>query len=137
MTTAAAGERVTGPFEVKLTPEPGGAAGEAGLGRLGIDKAYRGDLEARGVGEMLASRSAVEGSAGYVAMEKVAGTLRGRRGSFVLQHTGTMDRGVPGLAITVVPDSGTEELTGLAGHMNIVIAEGGHTYEFDYTLPPS
>jgi hypothetical protein len=130
-------ERAAGPFDVRLTPEAGGVAAEAGLGRMAIDKTYHGDLEGTGRGEMLASRGAVDGSAGYVALERVSGTLKGRRGTFVLQHSGTMTRGTPGLVITVVPDSGTDELTGLAGSMNIVITGKAHAYEFDYLLPAS
>jgi hypothetical protein len=76
----------------------------------------------------------VKGSAGYVAIEKVTGKLHGRAGTFVLQHTGTMNRGAQKLSITVVPDSGTGELVGLSGKMNIIIAGGKHSYEFDYSL---
>jgi hypothetical protein len=124
-----------GPFDVKLAPQPAGIAGDA-LGRMSIDKQYHGDLEAFGKGEMLAAMTAVKGSAGYVAMEKVTGTLRGRAGSFVLQHSGTMNRGVPHLLVTVVPDSGTDDLAGLTGKMSIDIAEGKHSYQFDYSLEP-
>ena len=84
---------------------------------------------------MLSAGTDVTGSAGYVAIEHVTGTLHGRSGSFALQHSGTMTRGTPSLSITVVPDSGTGQLGGLAGTMNIVVADGKHTYEFDYTLP--
>jgi hypothetical protein len=125
--------RATGSFEVQLAPQETAAAP---LGRLSINKQFHGDLEATSKGEMLAFRSAVDGSAGYVAMEQVTGTLHGRSGTFVLQHTGVMDRGAPGLTITVVPDSGTGELAGLSGTMNIVIEGGKHSYEFDYTLAP-
>jgi len=100
-----------------------------------IDKQFHGDLEATSKGQMLAFSTEVKGSAGYVAMEQVNGTLRGRNGTFVLQHSGTMTRGAPQLIVTVVPDSGTGELTGLTGKMNIIIADGKHSYEFDYTLP--
>jgi hypothetical protein len=128
--------QVSGTFVVKLTPQPQkeGGAGSA-LSRLAIDKQFHGDLEATSQGEMLAAGTSVEGSAGYVAIERVNGTLRGRRGSFVLQHSGTMTRGAPQLVITVVPDSGTGELTGLAGAMTITIADGQHSYAFEYTLP--
>ena len=126
--------KVRGAFDVKVVPESGGMAAEAGIGRMALDKTYYGDLEATGKGEMMAVRTAVEGSAGYVAMERVTGTLRGRSGSFVLQHSGTMTRGAPGLSVHVVPDSGTGELVGLAGAMNIIIAGGSHTYEFEYSL---
>jgi len=125
----------TGPFEVKLTPQPGGEQTEgASLARMSIDKQFHGDLEATSKGEMLSAGSSVKGSAGYVAIEKVSGTLGGRKGTFVLQHSATMTRGVPQLSITVVPDSGSGELAGIAGRMNIVIAEGKHSYEFEYTF---
>ena len=126
----------SGPFDVKLTPQPPGDHPEdAALGRLIIDKKFHGELEATSRGQMLAASSAVKGSAGYVAMERVTGTLHGKRGTFVLQHNGSMNRGEPSLGIMVVPDSGTDELTGLAGTMLIVIAAGGkHSYEFEYTL---
>ena len=99
-----------------------------------IDKQFHGDLEATSKGEMLSAVGAVKGSAGYVAIEKVTGKLRGRSGSFVLQHTGTMTRGAPQLSITVVPDSGTGDLVGLTGQMTIHIEAGKHSYEFEYTL---
>jgi len=118
-----------------MTPQPPeDATGGAGLGRMALDKHYHGDLEASSKGQMLAARSSIPGSAGYVAMEIVTGALHGHTGTFVLQHSGTMDRGAPQLVINVVPDSGTGELTGLAGKMAIVIAEGKHSYEFEYTL---
>lgn len=128
--------RATGPFDVKVTPQPADDyADGATLGRLTLDKSFHGDLEATSRGQMLTGMSSVKGSAGYVAIERVTGTLGGRRGSFILQHTGTMDRGTPQLVITVVPDSGTDELAGLRGTMTIDIAPGGaHSYGFDYTL---
>ncbi len=127
----------TGPFEVKLAPQAEDAHSAGGaIGRMSIDKQFHGELEATSIGQMLASSTAVQGSAGYVAIEKVTGTLHGRSGTFVLQHTGTMTRGVPQLAITVVPDSGTGQLAGLTGRMDIKIAEGGkHSYELEYSLP--
>ena len=126
----------TGPFDVQLNPEPpSGPAGSAGLGRMSLDKRFHGDLEAHSQGEMLAFRSGVEGSAGYVALETVTGALHGRSGSFTLQHSSTMRRGVPAQSITVVPDSGTGELAGLDGRMTIVIEGGRHSYQFEYTLP--
>ncbi|MED5620598.1 DUF3224 domain-containing protein [Ideonella sp. BN130291] len=131
MTTTA-----TGPFEVKLNPEaPSAPASAAGLGRMSLDKQFHGDLEARSQGEMLAFRSPVEGSAGYVAMETVTGRLHGREGSFTLQHSSTMRRGAPVQSISVVPDSGTGELTGLEGRMTIIIEGGKHSYRFEYSLP--
>lgn len=108
--------------------------GDARLGRLSLDKEFQGDLEGSGKGEMLTAGTAVKGSAGYVAIELVTGKLQGRSGSFILQHSGTMDRGNPSLIITVVPDSGTQELKGLSGKMVINIAEGKHSYEFEYAL---
>jgi hypothetical protein len=126
--------RASGPFDVKVIPQAPDEAG-GGLGRMLLDKQFHGDLEATSKGQMLAAGTAVEGSAGYVAMETVSGTLHGRRGTFVLQHSGTMNRGTPQLTITVVPDSGTGELAGLAGTMTIDIAAGGkHSYGFEYTL---
>lgn len=128
--------QATGPFDVKLTPQsPVAAIESANLGRQTIDKQFHGDLEATSLGEMIAAMSSVQGSAGYVAMERVTGLLHGKRGSFVLQHTGIMDRGAPSLVITVVPDSGTDALTGLTGSMKIQIEQGKHSYTFDYDLP--
>jgi Protein of unknown function (DUF3224). len=128
-------ERAEGTFLVKLTPAAGGNAAAAGLGRMAIDKEFHGDLEATSSGEMLAAGTAVQGSAGYVAMERVSGTLKGRSGTFVLQHSGTMTRGAPALVVSVVPDSGTGELAGLSGQMEIIIADGRHSYRFDYSRP--
>jgi hypothetical protein len=125
--------KAAGPFDVKMTSA---SAPDAATSRFTLDKHYHGDLEANATGEMLATMTATKGSAGYVAVEKVTGSLAGRTGSFHLQHTGTMNRGAPSLTITVVPDSGTGELTGLTGTMSISITpDGAHTYEFDYTLP--
>ena len=127
--------RVTGPFEVKLAPQPMSAGVESPpLGRMSIEKRFFGDLAATSRGEMLSAGTAVKGSAGYVAIEQVTGTLLGRAGTFVLMHTGVMDRGAPQLSIRVVPDSGTGALTGLTGTMSITIADGRHTYDFDFTL---
>ena len=125
----------TGTFEVKLTPQNDGKPEDSSIGRMIIDKQIHGDLEATNKGQMLAFSTDVKGSAGYVAMERVIGTLHGRAGSFVLQHSATMNRGVPQLSITVVPDSGTGELVGLTGTFNVQIAAGKHSYTFDYTLP--
>jgi hypothetical protein len=125
----------TGPFDVKLAPQTD-ANSDGSIGRMTIDKQFHGELEATSVGQMLSAMSSVKGSAGYVAIEKVTGTLNGRKGTFVLQHNATMDRGKPELNIIVVPDSGTGELEGLKGTMHIDIAAGGkHSYKFDYTLP--
>jgi len=122
----------TGTFEVKLAPQP---VDDPGLGRMTIDKQFHGDLEATSKGQMLSAATDVKGSAGYVAIERVTGTLHGRRGTFVLQHSGTMTRGTPQLSVTVVPDSGTGALAGLSGKMTIQMDAGKHSYEFDYTLP--
>ena len=123
--------KATGTFEVKVVPIE---AHEESIGRMTIDKELRGDLEGTSRGEMLAAMTSVQGSAGYVAMEKVTGRLGGRSGTFVLQHSATMNRGVPSLSITVVPDSGTGELEGLSGTLNIIIADGKHSYEFEYAI---
>lgn len=125
----------TGSFEVKLLPQPLADA-DSGLGRLSIDKVFSGDLQGTSKGEMLSALTPVKGSAGYVAIERVTGTLQGRSGSFVLQHLGTMNRGAPTLTVLVVPDSGTEGLAGIAGSLSINITDGQHLYTFDYTLPP-
>jgi len=124
-----------GTFEVKMTPQPPDdkSAGPA-VGRMSLDKQFHGDIEGASKGEMLAVMSAIEGSAGYVAMEQVTGTLSGRSGTFALQHSGTMTRGTPQLVITVVPDSGTGQLTGLSGQMTIKIDDGKHSYDFEYAL---
>lgn len=125
--------RATGTFAVNLTRQDDGA--EAPVGRMTIAKQFQGDLAATSKGQMLmASSESVQGSAGYVAIEKVTGTLNGRQGTFYLQHTGTMNRGNGELSVTVIPDTGTDQLVGLRGKMNIIIASGAHSYEFDYEL---
>jgi hypothetical protein len=129
--------QLSGPFEVKIVPQKpdNPPAQAANLGRMSIDKQFHGALEAASQGEMLSVMSETKGSGGYVALERVTGTLGGKRGGFVLQHNATMNRGVPQLNIIVVPDSGSDELAGLAGTMTIRIEAGGkHFYEFDYTL---
>ena len=127
--------RASGTFEVKLDPQaPDDKVGDPTVGRLSIDKQFHGDLEATSKGQMLAVGTDVEGSAGYVAMERVTGTLQGHRGAFALQHSGTMTRGAPQLTITVVPDSGAGQLVGLAGKMTVHIVDGKHFYDFEYTL---
>lgn len=126
---------VKGIFDVRLSPlEPYNRSEEARLARMAIDKQFHGDLEATSQGEMLSAGTAVKGSAGYVAIERVTGTLQGRRGSFTLQHNATMMRGAPYLNIIVVPDSGTGELKGITGTMNIRIENGTHYYELEYSL---
>jgi hypothetical protein len=118
--------RASGTFEVKLAP--------VAPGRMSIDKQFHGDLEATSTGEMLIAATEVKGSAGYVAIERVTGKLHGRAGAFTLQHSGTMTRGVQQQSVTVVSDSGTGQLVGLAGKMTIKIADGKHFYDFEYTL---
>ncbi len=123
-----------GTFDVKVTAQPpdDGAAGP--FGRLFVDKQLHGDLEGTSKGQMLAAMTAIEGSGAYVAFELVTGVLHGKRGSFVFQHRGTMKAGEYKMDVTVVPDSGTEELVGISGTMKIIIEGKKHSYEFDYTL---
>jgi hypothetical protein len=126
----------TGKFEVTLAPIGTDDKAEGStLGRLAIEKRFDGDLVGGSKGEMMTAMTGTEGSAGYVAIERFLGTLHGRTGSFVLQHGGIMTRGAPQLTILVVPDSGTDQLVGLAGRMAIVITDGQHSYDFQYTLP--
>jgi uncharacterized protein DUF3224 len=128
--------RASGTFEVKMFPQgEGDKAGGTTIARMSLDKRYHGDLEATSKGEMLSAVTEVAGSAGYVAIERVTGTLHGRSGSFVLQHRGIMTRGTPRLTISVVPDSGADQLVGLAGRLTIEIDNGKHSYAFEYTLP--
>lgn len=126
-----------GSFDVKTAPmSPDEATTGTAIGRFALDKQYHGALNATGRGEMLASGNPATGTAGYVALEQVTGTLDGRKGGFALQHFGTMDAGSFELKVTIVPGSGTEELKGIAGTMTITIAAGGkHSYALDYTLP--
>ena len=123
-----------GTFDVKVTPQPQDDSAGGPFGRLFIYKNFHGDLEGTSNGQMLGSGSPDQGSAGYVALELVTGTLDGRRGSFVLQHKGTMRKGVSTMAVTVVPDSGTGELSGISGTMSIIIEGSKHSYAFDYTF---
>jgi hypothetical protein len=128
--------RATGTFEVKVFPQPADAyADGATLGRLTLDKTFAGDLQGTSAGQMLTGLSPVEGSAGYVAIERFTGTLAGRRGTFIMQHLGTMQRGSPSLSVSVIPDSGSDALTGIAGTMTIVVSPGRHEYILEYTLP--
>ena len=127
-------KHASGSFEVKMKPQTDESAGDPTVGRILLDKQFHGDLEAVSKGEMLAVQTAVQGSAAYVAMERVIGRLHGREGSFALQHNGIMNRGTAQLSITVVPDSGTGELAGLTGKMTINIVEGKHLYEFVYEI---
>lgn len=128
--------QIRGEFDVKLIPQPNDPALGDVPSRFALDKRFHGALDATSRGQMLAYRSAVDGSAGYVAMELVDGTLDGRRGSFVLQHSGTMTRGAASLVLGVVPDSGTGDLAGLRGTMGIEIAAGKHWYAFKYDIAP-
>ncbi|UAB73022.1 DUF3224 domain-containing protein [Vibrio sp. SCSIO 43132] len=126
--------KISGEFKVKLEPMETFAQGVDGvnLGRMSIDKEFKGELSAHSKGEMLSAVTAVKGSAGYVAIEQVVGTLGGKKGSFVLQHYGIMANGSDSLILEVVPNSGSDELQGLAGKMNIRIEEGQHYYDFEY-----
>jgi len=127
--------RASGTFEVKLVPQaPDEYADAATLARMTLDKQFRGDLEGTSKGQMLSAGTAIANSAGYVAIERVTGTLQGRTGTFILQHSGTMNRGAPHLVVTVVPDSGTGQLVGLTGTMMIDISGGKHAYTFDYSV---
>lgn len=123
----------TGTFEVKLTPQDD-KSDDKTMGRMTAEKQWHGDIEGTGKGQMLSGGDPAKGSAGYVAMEKVTGTLKGKKGSFILQHSGTMERGDYQLKITVVPDSGTGELEGLTGTMTIKIEKGKHFYDFEYRI---
>jgi hypothetical protein len=122
-----------GSFTVKLKPpvEPDVVEGVS-LGRMSLDKQFEGDLAGTGQGEMLTALTPVKGSAGYVAIERFIGSLHGRSGSFVFQHTGTMNQGAQSLSITVVPDSGTGALTGISGTFTLQIVGDRHLYEFAY-----
>jgi Protein of unknown function (DUF3224) len=127
--------KAAGTFDVKISPlAPYNTSADAKLARMSIDKQFHGDLIATSQGEMLSAGTDIKGSAGYVAIERVSGTLDGRSGGFVLQHNATMTRGAPYLNIVVVPDSGTGELLGLSGTMHIIIDNGKHSYEFQYSI---
>jgi hypothetical protein len=122
-----------GTFDVKVAPAAEDQADSSTLGRYSLDKQYHGDLDATAKGEMLTAIDG-KGSGAYVAVERVTGTLNGRKGSFVLVHKGTMAHGSTQLEITVVPDSGMDQLTGISGKLNIIIADGKHSYNFEYSL---
>lgn len=127
--------RISGTFDVTLNPLSTYHDAATLLGRRSIDKRFHGSLSATSKGEMLSAQTGTKGSAGYVAIELVEGTLQGRAGTFVLQHYGLMNRGAQELNVTVVPDSGTGELAGLAGRLAIRIVDGQHFYDFEYSLP--
>lgn len=126
--------KATGTFDVNLTPQEDAASADSGITRLLIEKRFHGDLVGESRGQMLSSVTPVGGSAGYVAQERVRGTLNGRSGEFTLQHSGLLARGAPSLTVTVVPDSGTGELTGLRGQLQITVTPDEHRYDFEYTL---
>jgi uncharacterized protein DUF3224 len=129
-------KHASGEFEVKIVPQKDEGIGDPTIGRMSVTKVYRGDLEGTGLAQMLTGMAAdVKDSGAYVAIERVRGTLHGRKGSFAVHHRGVMTRGAQDLAITVIPDTGTEELAGITGTMTIDIREGKHFYGFDYTLP--
>jgi hypothetical protein len=130
--------RATGKFEVKLVPQSTDGFDEGGaLGRMTIDKVYAGDVVATSKGQMLMAMTSVKTSAAYVAVERVSGTVSGKRGTFAMHHTGVMKRGTPSLAVVIVPDSGTDELEGIIGTLNIIIEQGEHSYELDYDFAPT
>lgn len=127
---------ITGTFQVQLAPLDTYATGENGLqlGRMSIDKTFSGPLSATSKGEMLTGMGTVKGSAGYTAIEQVQGTLEGKKGSFLVQHFGLMSARGAEARLEVIPDSGTGELAGLAGSMQIRIEDGQHFYDFDYAF---
>ncbi|HTZ95949.1 MAG TPA: DUF3224 domain-containing protein [Terriglobales bacterium] len=123
-----------GTFDVKVTPDPS-ATKDSVPGRMLLDKQFHGDIEGTSKGQMLTAGDFAKGSAGYVAIEQVTGTLAGRTGSFALQHSGTVTNGAQELHIKVVPGSGTGQLEGITGTMMIEIKDKKHFYDFEYTLP--
>jgi hypothetical protein len=129
-------KRATGSFEVSLQPLPNTeVTADNQFGRMLLNKKFSGDLTATARGQMLTAMTTVKGSAGYVAIDHVTGELDGRRGSFVLQHSGSMNRGAQSLSIMVVPDTGTGELAGISGTLSINIIDGRHFYDFIYSIP--
>lgn len=124
----------TGTFEVKLTPQDDQPA-DPSMGRMTFDKQWSGDITGASKGQMLTGGDVKTGSAGYVAIEKFTGTVKGRKGSLIFQHSATMTAGQGDLTITVVPNSGTEELKGINGKLTIRIEGGKHFYDFEYNLP--
>jgi hypothetical protein len=131
-------QHATGSFDVKISPvDPAFKFDENPIGRFSLDKHFHGDLEAASQGEMLSGGTPAKGSGGYVAIERVSGVLHGRSGTFLLMHTGTMQNGAYQMNVTVVPGSGTAQLAGLSGSMQIIIKDAKHSYGFSYTLAPS
>ena len=129
-------KRAVGTFEVSVKPlDSADEAGASSLGRMSLDKQFSGDLCGVGNGEMLTAMAPTKGSGAYVAIERVTGTLHGRKGGFVFQHAGTMQGAAQQMTITVVPDSGVGDLAGITGTFVITIAEGKHSYVFDYAMP--
>jgi hypothetical protein len=129
-------QTASGSFTVTISPQaPEDGVGDPGIARMALDKRFEGGLQARALGQMLAMRTPVEGSAAYVALDRVEGLLLGRRGGFSLHHRGVMDRGVPALEVTIVPDSGTGELAGISGRLAIRIEGKEHFYELEFDLP--
>ncbi|ETZ23054.1 DUF3224 domain-containing protein [Pedobacter sp. V48] len=125
--------KATGKFEVNIIPQADREIPM--LSRMTIDKIFKGDLEGISQGQMLSAKTSNPKSAGYVAIERVEGVLQGKKGSFILQHSATMKKGVPSLTILVVPDSGTDDLVGLSGVFSITVTDGKHFYDFNYSLP--
>lgn len=127
---------VSGSFSITMTPATTPQhSGRTTLGRMLLDKVYKGDLAATASGEMLSAVTDTKGAAGYVAVESIAGVLQGRQGSFVVRHAGTMADGKQELSIVIVPHSGTGQLEGISGTMGIRIEAGQHFYDLDYSLP--
>ena len=131
-------KRASGSFEVSVQPLANAeVSADPMLGRFLLTKKFTGDLDASARGHMLSAGTGVKGSAGYVAIDQITGSLGGRKGSFVLQHSGSMKRGAPTLSVMVVPDSGTGDLEGITGTLSINIVDGKHFYDFLYSLPAS
>ena len=123
-----------GTFDVKVTPQAQDDPAGGPFSRLFLDKQFRCDLMASSKGQMLAAGTGVARSGGYVALEQVTGTLHGKRGSFILQHKGTMRKDVYTIDVTIVPDSGTDQLMGIAGTMKIQVDGKNHSYALEYTF---
>jgi hypothetical protein len=129
-------KHASGTFDVKITPQKDEGIGDPTIGRMSVAKQFHGDLEGTSGAQMLTGMAeAVKDSGTYVAIERIRGTLQGRKGSFAVWHAGTMDRGKQSLIVTIIPDTGTDELTGITGTMTIDIRDGKHFYGIDYSLP--